>query len=94
MKVDLLQIELLTDRLRHQIYTGDSWINKRIDGMKNPDGYVASYYAFFYNLATMLKPKVLVELGSWQGTSAACFASGSPSTQVITVDHHSDPGDA
>jgi len=31
--------------------------------------------------------------GSWQGTSAAHFAGGNPDTLVITVDHHTDPGD-
>ncbi len=35
----------------------------------------------------------MVELGSWQGTSAAYFAGGNPETLVITVDHHTDPGD-
>jgi predicted O-methyltransferase YrrM len=72
---------------------GIPFLDNRIEEMRNPQGHVADYYRFFYYLAKMLKPAVIVELGSWQGTSAAHFAAGSPSTKVITVDHHTDPGD-
>jgi predicted O-methyltransferase YrrM len=37
---------------------------------------------------------MVLEIGSWQGTSAAAFAAGDPDTTVLTIDHHSDPGDA
>jgi predicted O-methyltransferase YrrM len=51
------------------------------------------YYNLFYNLAKELKPNFVVELGGWQGTAAACFASGHADCSVITIDHHTDPGD-
>ncbi len=47
------------------------------------------YYATLRDVVAALKPGVVLEIGSWQGTSAA----GSPDTEVITIDHHSDPGD-
>lgn len=72
---------------------GIVFLDKRFEEMKNPAGYTAPYYRFFYHLTKALKPKVVVELGSWQGTSAAYLAAGCPEAQVITVDHHSDPGD-
>ena len=64
--------------------------NEFLDSRYNPN---SRYYRFFFQLTKMLKPKVLVELGSWQGTSAAYFAGGNKGTKVITVDHHTDPGD-
>lgn len=72
---------------------GIPFLDDRIEEMRNPDGYVAHYYRFFYALTKIIKPNILVELGTWQGTSAAHFAAGSPTTKVITVDHHTDPGD-
>jgi len=70
--------------------TKHPFVDKRIKGY-GIHGH--PYYSFFYFLAKKLKPKVTVELGSWQGTSAACFAAGNPAGLVITVDHHTDPGD-
>jgi len=66
--------------------TGDHFLDSRYD----PN---SKYYRFFYQLTKRFKPKTLVELGSWQGTSAAYFAGGWKETKVITVDHHTDPGD-
>lgn len=66
--------------------TGNEFLDQRYD----PN---SKYYRFFYLLTRELKPKTVVELGSWQGTSAAHFAGGCPDTKVITVDHHTDPGD-
>jgi len=71
----------------------NDFLNYRLEAMRNPQGYVADYYRFFYELTKKFKPPILVELGTWQGTSAAFFAAGCPDTKVITVDHHSDPGD-
>lgn len=51
------------------------------------------YYAVLRDLVRELRPEIVVEIGAWQGTSAACFAAGNPDTTVITIDHHSDPGD-
>lgn len=64
--------------------------NEFLDHRYNPH---SKYYRFFFQLTKKFKPKVVVELGSWQGTSAAYFAGGNPGTKVITVDHHTDPGD-
>jgi len=66
--------------------TGNEFLDNRYD----PN---SRYYRFFYQFTKTFKPKVVVELGSWQGTSAAYFAGGNPGTLVITVDHHTDPGD-
>lgn len=66
--------------------TGNKWLDNRYD----PN---SRYYRFFYQLVKKFKPKTIVELGSWQGTSAAHFAGGCKETKVITVDHHTDPGD-
>lgn len=73
--------------------TGVSFLDQRFDKMRDPDGNVAPYYRFFYALAKKYKPKTVVELGGWQGTSAAHFAAGCPESLVITIDHHTDPGD-
>ena len=73
--------------------TGIKFLDERFEEMRNPQGYVAPYYRFFYQLVKEFKPPVIVELGSWQGTSAAHFAAGCPDSLVITVDHHTDPGD-
>jgi cephalosporin hydroxylase len=51
------------------------------------------YYSVFRNIAASLKPSVVIEVGTWQGISAASFAAGNPTCTVITIDHHSDPGD-
>lgn len=69
-------------------YSGDGFIDSRATDPK-----AHRYYRFFMYLTKLLKPKTVVELGSWQGTSAAAFASGNKDTKVITVDHHTDPGD-
>lgn len=66
--------------------TGNDFLDNRYD----PN---SKYYRFFYQLTKKFKPLSVVELGSWQGTSAAYFAGGNSLTQVITVDHHTDPGD-
>jgi predicted O-methyltransferase YrrM len=73
--------------------TGVQFIDTRVEEMRNPQGSVADYYSFFFELTKKYKPEVVVELGAWQGTSAACFAAGNPDGTVITVDHHTDPGD-
>lgn len=71
----------------------NKFLHNRVIERKQPDSYIPAYYGFFYELTKILKPKIVVELGTWQGTSAAHFAAGCKDTKVITVDHHSDPGD-
>lgn len=51
------------------------------------------YYRLFYHLAKFLQPDFTVELGGWQGTAAAHLARGWTKGTVITIDHHTDPGD-
>jgi len=74
---------------------GDSFLDTRYEWQKNSNGVEWPYYRFFYHLAKMLQPKLVVELGGWQGTAAAHFAKGIDDHKgtVITIDHHSDPGD-
>lgn len=52
-----------------------------------------AYYATLRDIVRALRPGVVLEIGTWQGTSAAAFAAGCEETEVITLDHHSDPGD-
>lgn len=52
-----------------------------------------TYYATLRDIVSALKPDVVLEIGTWEGTSAASFAAGCPDTAVLTIDHHSDPGD-
>lgn len=51
------------------------------------------YYRLFYHLARFLQPNFTVELGGWQGTAAAHLARGWSLGTVVTIDHHTDPGD-
>lgn len=67
--------------------TGDSFLDHRYNAGPRP------YYRLFYHLAKRLQPGFIVELGGWQGTAAAHFAAGNPQATVITIDHHTDPGD-
>ena len=73
--------------------TGDSHIDLRFEQHRLKFGHHWPYYRTFYLLARELNPNLVVELGGWQGTAAAHFASGNPDSQVITIDHHTDPGD-
>jgi predicted O-methyltransferase YrrM len=73
--------------------TRDDFIDKRYDLHKEKFGSYLRYYRLFYHLAKWLEPELVVELGGWQGTAAAHFASGYSKAQVITIDHLSDPGD-
>lgn len=45
------------------------------------------YYPFLYIAAAILKPKVIVELGTDYGVSAIHLKAGNPEARVITVDH-------
>ena len=72
---------------------GVPFIDSRLDeyAIKYNGNY--PYYSAFRDLVKALKPSVVLEVGTWEGTSAAAFAAGDPDCQVITIDHHSDPGD-
>jgi predicted O-methyltransferase YrrM len=71
----------------------DDFLNSRYKWQATSNGVEWPYYRFFYYLSEMLQPDLVVELGGWQGTAAAHFAAHNTKTTVITVDHHTDPGD-
>lgn len=83
--------------------TGDKYIDDRYELHNTKFGHHWPYYRVFYQLAKLSLPTIsdngiqlqgsIVELGGWQGTAAAHFASGNPEATVITIDHHGDPGD-
>jgi predicted O-methyltransferase YrrM len=73
--------------------TNDKFLDQRYDWQKNENGVEWPYYRFFYHLSKMLQPDIVLELGTYQATAAAHFAAGYEWSTVITVDHHTDPGD-
>jgi predicted O-methyltransferase YrrM len=89
---DLEILEQMAKRF-NPLPTGDEFLDSRYEWQKNENGSEWPYYRFFYHLASILRPKVILELGGFQGTAAAHFAKGWPSATVITIDHHSDSGD-
>jgi predicted O-methyltransferase YrrM len=75
------------------IPTGNDFLDARYIWQMTDNGQEWPYYRFFYHLSRKLQPRVVVELGGYQGTAAAHFAAGWPGSTVITIDHHTDPGD-
>lgn len=73
---------------------GVPFIDGRLDVYKEHYSGAYPYYAALRDITRELKPDTVLEIGTWQGTSAACLAAGHPGATVMTVDHHSDPGDA
>ncbi|MHC4618392.1 MAG: class I SAM-dependent methyltransferase [Planctomycetota bacterium] len=73
--------------------TGDAFLDGRYQWQAVDNAVEWPYYRFFFHLAGMLEPGFVVELGGFQGTAAAHFAAGCSKSLVITIDHHSDPGD-
>jgi predicted O-methyltransferase YrrM len=93
MKFDLKDIVQMIDGFGLVDIHSD-FLKDRLDYMHNPDeATVPLYYHFFYELTKRYKPNIVIELGTCTGSSAACFAAGCEDTTVITVDHHTDPGD-
>ena len=74
--------------------TGNTWLDARYQEQVSIVGHTQPYYRLFYQLAQILKPDFVVELGSWQATAAAHFALGNPEATVITIDIHKDDKDA
>lgn len=69
-------------------------INEFLDARWNSDHCKQfPYYRLFFHLTQRFKPEYVVELGGWRGDAASHFAAGNNSTVVITIDHHTDPGD-
>jgi predicted O-methyltransferase YrrM len=83
----LAQIQRLISSPEIDQPTGDSFLDNRY----NTESRL--YYRLFYYLSKLLDPTFVVELGGWQGTAAAHFAAGNPGATVISIDHHTDPGD-
>ncbi len=75
------------------VRTGDKFLDDRYKWQVEVNGAEWPYYNFFYHLSNWLEPGLVVELGGYQGTAAAHFAAGYPQGTVITIDHHTDPGD-
>lgn len=61
---------------------------EELRGIQYPDAREKDepYYRFLYLLAQTYQPKVIVELGTYIGTSARCLSLGAPEAQVITYD--------
>jgi len=71
--------------------TGDPFLDDRYQWQIDTFGHPKPYYRLFYRLAELLKPRMVVELGAWRATGAAHLAPHSGT--VVTIDHHTDPGD-
>lgn len=72
---------------------GDPFVDRRLAEYQTLYGGAHRYYAALRDIAKALQPAICLEVGTWQGTSAACLAAGNPDGLVLTIDHHSDPGD-
>lgn len=44
------------------------------------------YYDFLYHLAKKIKPRIVIELGTWKGDSTCRLAYGAPEAKVLTID--------
>jgi predicted O-methyltransferase YrrM len=88
-------IDQLEQRATHfkPLPTGSEILDRRYDWQANENGAEWPYYRFFSHLTQWLQPKIVLELGTYQGTAAAHFAGGCADSVVITIDHHTDPGD-
>jgi predicted O-methyltransferase YrrM len=89
---NLLDLEILASHFS-PFPTNDDFLNGRYDWQKISNGVEWPYYRFFHYLSYLLQPGLVVELGGYQGTAAAHFAAGYPEATIITIDHHTDPGD-
>jgi len=87
------------DELQHiaknfkPLLTNDEFLDSRYDWQKNQNGAEWPYYRFFNYLTKWLEPGLVLELGTYQGTAAAHFAAAMTGGVIITIDHHTDPGD-
>lgn len=94
MNFELSDIQRLIDQCLKEEPTGDDFIDKRYQEQVGIIGHTNPYYKLFFLIAQELRPKLVVELGSWQGTGAAHFAAGDMNCNVITVDIHKDDKEA
>ncbi len=84
----LAQISRLIEQSLLEQPTGNKFLDARYTEQISIIGHTNPYYRLFYLIAQALQPELVVELGSWQATSAAHFAIGCPTSRVITVDIH------
>lgn len=91
-KYDLYGLNLMATNF-DPLPTGNDFLDSRYEWQRTSNGAEWPYYRFFYHLAKLLQPALTVELGGYQGTAAAHCAAGWPSGDVVTIDHHTDPGD-
>jgi len=91
MEFTLEQVKAICDAATLPL--GIPFIDARLDEYQAKYNGGFPYYAAFRDLVAALKPGMVLEIGAWQGTSAAAFAAGHAETRVVTIDHHSDPGD-
>lgn len=89
----LADIKPLIDQALKEVPTGNQFLDDRYVQQFSIVGHTNPYYKLFYLIAQKLQPARTVELGGWRGTGAAHFAGGYPQGMVVTIDHHSDPGD-
>lgn len=71
--------------------TGNAFLDGRYQWQIDTFGHAKPYYRLFYRLSELLKPRMVLELGAWRGTGAAHWAPHAGT--VVTIDHHTDPGD-
>ena len=91
MNIDLKIIESLCHECR--IPLGEPFIDSMLEEYGRRYNGAWRYYAALRDISMYLKPSICLEIGTWQGVSAACLAAGNKEGTVITIDHHSDPGD-
>lgn len=84
----MAQIQRLIEQSLLEEPTGNAFLDARYQEQVSIIGHTNPYYRLFYLIAQTLKPGLVVELGSWQGTAAAHFAVGWPQSKVVTVDIH------
>lgn len=83
-------VKKLVEQSLKQEPTGNDWLDSRYNEQIWYVGHTQPYYRLFYLIAKEFKPRLTVELGSWQATAAAHFAVGNPAGRVVTVDIHKD----
>lgn len=86
--MNIEQIRIIIDQPDNP--TWDLFLDSRYVEQIGIIGHVNPYYRTFYRLAMEFKPKLSVELGSWQATAAAHLAAGNREGIVYTIDIHKD----
>lgn len=88
----LSEIEALVPEARRLEPTGDPWLDARFRWEAETSHQPKPYYKLLWELPRVLEVRYAVELGAWRGIGAAHLAAGGAGV-VVTIDHHSDPGD-